>query len=147
MFTLVAVFCSVAPISSAIAMKRLAKTSSETGSGVASFGECARALERGAMRFTATARGALTRGLARVATEGTTLVEFSARDGQEALDGDATGNSPFAAALAKRMATPGLEVGKLLREIREDVLAATENRQEPMFSGSLPAEDMFFRLP
>ena len=99
------------------------------------------------MRFTATARGALTRGLARVATEGTTLVEFSARDGQEALDGDATGNSPFAAALAKRMATPGLEVGKLLREIREDVLAATENRQEPMFSGSLPAEDMFFRLP
>jgi carboxyl-terminal processing protease len=99
------------------------------------------------MRFTTTARAALTRGLARVATEGTTLVEFSARDGQEALDGDATGNSPFAAALAKRMATPGLEVGKLLREIREDVLAATENRQEPMFSGSLPADDMFFRLP
>ncbi len=99
------------------------------------------------MRFTTTARAALTRGLARVTTEGTTLVEFSARDGQEALDGDATGNSPFAAALAKRMATPGLEVGKLFREIREDVLAATENRQEPMFSGSLPADDMFFRLP
>jgi carboxyl-terminal processing protease len=98
------------------------------------------------MRFTTTARAALTRGLARVSTQGTTLVEFSARDGQEALDGDPAGNSPFAGALAKRMATPGLEVGKLLREVREDVLAATSNQQEPTFSGSLPGEDMFFRL-
>jgi uncharacterized caspase-like protein len=71
---------------------------------------------------------------------------FSARDGQEALDGDPTGNSPFAVALAKRLGTPGLEVGKLLRQVREDVLAATEHQQEPMFSGDLPAEDVFFRL-
>ena len=77
------------------------------------------------MRLTAGGRARVTRGLARVAARGTTLVEFSARDGQEALDGDATGNSPFASALAKRLAMRGLEVGKLLRQIRVDVLAAT----------------------
>ena len=97
------------------------------------------------MRFTAGGRARVTRGLARVAAHGTTLVAFSARDGQEALDGDTTGNSPFASALAKRLATPGLEVGKLLRQIRVDVLAATGNQQEPMFSGNMPAEDLFFR--
>ena len=99
------------------------------------------------MHFTAAGRARVTRGLARVAAHGSTLVEFSAQDGQEALDGDATGNSPFATALAKRLGTPGLEVGKLLRQVRVDVLAATANQQEPMFSGNLPADDLFFRLP
>jgi tetratricopeptide (TPR) repeat protein len=93
----------------------------------------------------ATTRASRTRGLARVEPEGTTLVEFSARDGQEALDGDASGNSPFAAALAKLLATPGLEVGKLMREVRAEVLAATAKQQEPMFTGNIPPEDLFFR--
>jgi hypothetical protein len=97
------------------------------------------------MHFTTTARATRTRGLARVDLHGTTLVEFSAREGQEALDGDPAGNSPFAAALAKRLAEPGLEVNMLLRQVRVDVLAATSNRQEPMFSGDLPAEAVFFR--
>jgi tetratricopeptide (TPR) repeat protein len=97
------------------------------------------------MHFTIASRAAHTRGLARIEPQGTTLVEFSARDGEEALDGDASANSPFAAALAKRLLTPGLEVGKLLRQVREDVYAATEKKQEPMFSGDLPAEDVFFR--
>jgi uncharacterized caspase-like protein len=99
------------------------------------------------MQFTTKTRAARTRGLARVEPEGTTLVEFSARDGQEAQDGDADGDSPFAIALAKRLTTPGLEVGKLLREVRADVFAATQQQQEPMFSGDIPPEDMFFRLP
>jgi uncharacterized caspase-like protein len=97
------------------------------------------------MHFTTTSRAARTRGLARVDLHGTTLVEFSARDGQEALDGDPAGNSPFAAALAKRLAEPGLEVNMLLRQVRVDVLAATSNQQEPMFAGDLPAEAVFFR--
>jgi tetratricopeptide (TPR) repeat protein len=97
------------------------------------------------MHFTVASRAAHTRGLARIEPQGTTLVEFSARDGQEALDGDTSANSPFATALAKRLATPGLEVGKLLRAVREDVYTATDKQQEPMFSGDLPAEDVFFR--
>ena len=40
-----------------------------------------------------------------------------------------------------------IEVGKLLRQVRKDVLAATSNQQEPMFSGNIPAEDLFFRPP
>jgi signal peptidase I len=99
------------------------------------------------MRFTGITREVRTRGLARVVPQETTLVEFSARDGQEALDGDPTGNSPFAAALAKRLATPGMEINKVLRLVRTDVLAATGNQQEPMFSGNFPAEDLYFRLP
>ena len=50
-------------------------------------------------------------------------------------------------AFAERLATPGLEVGKLLRQVRADVLVATGNQQEPMFSGSIPPEDLFFHLP
>ena len=70
------------------------------------------------------------------------------RDGQLALDGDdPTGDSPFAAALDTRLATPGLEIGKLLRLVREDVLAITARQQEPTFSGNIPAEDLFFRPP
>jgi uncharacterized caspase-like protein len=99
------------------------------------------------MQFTTQARATRTRGLARVEAAGTTLIEFSARDGQEALDGNDSGNSPFAAAFIKRITTPGLEVGKLLREVRADVLAATAQQQEPMFSGDIPPEDLFFRLP
>jgi uncharacterized caspase-like protein len=90
-------------------------------------------------------RAALTRGLARIEPQGSTLVEFSARDGQEAEDGDDGGNSPFAAALVKRLSSPGLEVGKLLRQVHEDVLTATKNQQEPMFWGNLPADDVFFK--
>jgi tetratricopeptide (TPR) repeat protein len=100
------------------------------------------------MRFTVASRAAQTRGLARVQPQGTILVQFAAQDGQLALDGDdPTGNSPFAAALAKRLATPGLEVSKLLRLVREDVLATTARQQEPTFSGNIPAEDLFFRPP
>jgi tetratricopeptide (TPR) repeat protein len=98
------------------------------------------------MRFTAIARDARTRGLARVVPEGTILIEFSAREGEEALDGGPPGNSPFAAALAKRLATPGMEINMVLRQVHTDVLAATGNQQEPMFSGNFPSEDLFFRF-
>jgi tetratricopeptide (TPR) repeat protein len=124
----------------------------DTLSGVRTFGlivvdACRNNPFLAQMHFTSAGRARVTRGLARVAAHGSTLVEFSAQDGQEALDGDSTGNSPFASALAKRLGTPGLEVGKLLRQVRVDVLAATANQQEPMFSGNLPADDLFFRVP
>jgi tetratricopeptide (TPR) repeat protein len=97
------------------------------------------------MRFTGAARASLTRGLARVKAKGTTLVEFSASDGQEALDGDTAGNSPFAAALAKWLATPGLDVGMMLRQVHADVLAATDDQQEPISYGNLPRDFIYFR--
>jgi len=96
------------------------------------------------MRLTVASR-AIHRGLARVEPSGATLVAYAAKGGEEAVDGDGTANSPFAAALVKRLATPGLEVGKLFRLVRDDVLAATERKQEPFVYGSLPGEDFFFR--
>src|SRR5690606_11739302 len=77
------------------------------------------------------------RGLARVEPTGATLVAYAAKDGSIAADGTGD-NSPFASALAKRLAEPGVEINKLFRLVRSDVLAATENGQEPFVYGSLP---------
>jgi Flp pilus assembly protein TadD len=96
------------------------------------------------MRLT-DARRAISRGLARIEPAGGTLVAYAAKGGQEAIDGEGTGNSPFAAALVKNLQTPGLEIGKLFRLVRDDVLAATDQKQEPFVYGSLPGEDFFFR--
>lgn len=83
------------------------------------------------------------RGLAPIEPEGGTLVAYAAKHGQTALDGDGE-NSPFATALARRLATPGLEINKVFRLVRDDVIAATGKQQEPFVYGSLPGEDFYF---
>lgn len=95
-----------------------------------------------AMRRTTMTRS-IGRGLARLEPEGGTLVAFAAKHGQTALDGDGD-HSPFVQALARRLTTPGLEIDKLFRLVRDDVMAATGKRQEPFVYGSLPGEDFFF---
>jgi uncharacterized caspase-like protein len=84
------------------------------------------------------------RGLGEVKVTGATLVVFAAKQGQLALDGDG-GDSPFAVAVVQRIATPGVEINKLFRLVRDDVMEATAGRQEPYTYGSLPgSEDFFF---
>jgi uncharacterized caspase-like protein len=83
------------------------------------------------------------RGLARIEPEGGTLVAYAAKHGQVALDGDGA-NSPFVGALVKHLQTPGLEINKLFRLVRDDVMAVTGRKQEPFVYGSLPGEDFFF---
>jgi tetratricopeptide (TPR) repeat protein len=83
------------------------------------------------------------RGLAQIKPEGGTLVFFAAREGQAALDGDG-GNSPFAVAVVQRLATPGVEINKLFRLVRDDVMEATAGRQEPFLYGSVPGQEEFF---
>jgi tetratricopeptide (TPR) repeat protein len=73
------------------------------------------------------------------------LVAYAARAGEVALDGDPGGNSPYARALLKHLAVPGLEVGKLFRKVRDDVLSATAKKQQPYEYGSISGEDLFFR--
>lgn len=85
----------------------------------------------------------VSRGLGRVEPEGATLVVYAAKHGQTALDGDGS-NSPFAAALVKRMATPNVEINKIFRLIRDDVMDATAGRQEPFTYGSLPGREDFY---
>jgi tetratricopeptide (TPR) repeat protein len=98
-----------------------------------------------AMQRTSITR-AITRGLARVEPEGGTLVAYSAKAGQLAQDGDGD-NSPFVTALASRIETPGIEIGKLFRLVRDDVLTATGRQQEPFVYGSLPSEDVYINPP
>jgi hypothetical protein len=93
------------------------------------------------MKFTVASR-AIHRGLARVAPSGGTPVAYAAKGGEEAIDGEGTANSPFASALVRRLATPGLEVGRLFRLVRDDVLAATGKKQGPFVYGSLPGEGL-----
>jgi uncharacterized caspase-like protein len=74
---------------------------------------------------------------------GATLVVYAAKDGQVALDGEG-GNSPFAVAVTQRVATPGVEINKIFRLVRDDVMEATAGRQEPYTYGSLPGKEDFF---
>jgi tetratricopeptide (TPR) repeat protein len=83
------------------------------------------------------------RGLAEVSVTGGTLVVFAAKNGQVALDGDGD-NSPFAVAMLQRIATPGVEINKVFRLVRDDVMEATAGRQEPYTYGSLPGREDFF---
>jgi tetratricopeptide (TPR) repeat protein len=95
------------------------------------------------MRRTMASRS-ISRGLGRIEPEAGTLVVYAAKHGEIALDGTAE-NSPFASAFVSRLATPGLEVRRLFDFVRDDVLAATNRRQQPFSYGSLPAgEDFFF---
>lgn len=82
-------------------------------------------------------------GLAPASPERGTLVAFAAEAGQIASDGDGS-NSPFALAISKHLGTPDLEIGLMFRRIRDSVLEATGNQQEPHTYGSLPGKPYFF---
>ena len=85
----------------------------------------------------------VTRGLARIEPQGATLVVYAAKAGQIALDG-AGRNSPFVTAFVDRMNQPGIEINKVFRLVRDDVLEATGGQQEPFMYGSLPGREDFF---
>jgi formylglycine-generating enzyme required for sulfatase activity len=73
---------------------------------------------------------AATRGLARIdKTEGMVVAYATAPD-DVAKDGDGR-NSPFTAALLKRLQEPGLEIGMMFRRVASDVNAQTGGRQRP----------------
>ena len=56
-------------------------------------------------------------------------------------------NSPFAQALIRNMAKPGIDIRKFFGLVRDDVMAATGNGQEPFVYGSLGGDDYFLRKP
>lgn len=80
---------------------------------------------------------AIGRGLAKVEPSmSDTLIAFAARAGAVASDGDGQ-NSPFAAALVRNITEPGLDLRIAFGRVRDEVLKATGNRQEPFVYGSL----------
>jgi uncharacterized caspase-like protein len=82
-------------------------------------------------------------GLGAVRVSGATLVVYAAKHGRTALDGQGS-NSPFAVAMVQRLATPNVEINKLFRLVRDDVMEATAGRQEPYTYGSLPGREDFY---
>jgi uncharacterized caspase-like protein len=85
---------------------------------------------------------AIGRGLAKIEpTMSDTLVAYAAKAGAVAADGDGQ-NSPFAIALLKHITEPGLDLRIAFGRVRDDVLKATGNRQEPFVYGSLGGSNM-----
>ena len=85
---------------------------------------------------------AIGRGLAKIEPAmSDTLVAYAAKAGAVAADGDGQ-NSPFAIALVKYITEPGLDLRIALGRVRDDVLKATGNRQEPFVYGSLGGDTM-----
>jgi hypothetical protein len=82
-------------------------------------------------------------GLGRIEPEGNTLVAYAAKDGTMAEDGTGGRHSPFTEALLKYMPEPGLEVRQLFGYVRDEVAAATGNRQQPYLYGSLGGQGFF----
>ena len=82
------------------------------------------------------------RGLSAVEPTKNTLVAYAAKEGTTAADG-AGRNSPYAEALIKALNEPNLEVGLMMRRVRDQVLDTTSGQQEPFVYGSLSAEQIF----
>jgi hypothetical protein len=87
---------------------------------------------------------AVARGLVRIEPTGNVLVAYSAKDGTTAAEGS-TRNSPFSAALLRHLETPGLEINFLFRRVRDDVMVATRNEQQPFTYGSLSQEEIYLK--
>lgn len=83
------------------------------------------------------------RGLGEIKVASGSLVVFAAKHGQVALDGEGA-HSPFTVAFLQRIGAPGIELNKIFRLVRDDVMEATAGRQEPYTYGSLPGREDFF---
>jgi hypothetical protein len=82
-------------------------------------------------------RSTLKGGLAKIEdVSADTLVAYAAKAGSVSYDGDG-GNSPYATALIKHLAEPGLDIRIALGRVRDEVISMTGGRQEPFIYGSL----------
>ncbi|HKU04690.1 MAG TPA: caspase family protein [Bradyrhizobium sp.] len=80
---------------------------------------------------------AVVAGLGKVEPTSTdTLIAYAAKAGSTADDGTGE-HSPFTAAVLKNLTIPGLDVRLAFGRVRDEVLRATGNRQEPFVYGSL----------
>jgi uncharacterized caspase-like protein len=77
------------------------------------------------------------RGLAKIEVTSTdTLVAFAAKAGMTAADGNGA-HSPFTTALLDNLTIPGLDLRIAFGRVRDEVMKATNNSQEPYVYGSI----------
>jgi uncharacterized caspase-like protein len=79
-------------------------------------------------------------GLAPVSTVSGTLLSYATRDGSVAEDGSGN-NSPYTSALLKHLDAEE-DIALVLRRVRQEVLRATGQRQEPWEYGSLVGDQL-----
>jgi len=106
------------------------------------FGDLIRIEDKDTGATTGNSRSALPSGLAPTDPDRGTVVFYAQRQGEVALDG-VDGHSPFARALMDSLGQPGLEIGVMLRQVRDQVMRATGNLQEPFSYGSLPGAPFY----
>jgi uncharacterized caspase-like protein len=87
-------------------------------------------LARNLARALGTRSAEIGRGLAPTQGGAGTLISFSTQPGNVALDGTGR-NSPFAAALVKRLIAPKDDLSAILIDVRNDVMRATSDKQVP----------------
>ncbi|NOG71806.1 SUMF1/EgtB/PvdO family nonheme iron enzyme [Roseicella sp. DB1501] len=101
-------------------------------------------VDRMSRSMTIAGRGSASPGLARVDNvPRNTMVVMATKADQIAEDGGGD-HSPFADALLAHFQIPGLELSLFFRSLRDTVLRATGNRQEPYIFSSLGAEPFYF---
>ncbi|MCE1238080.1 MAG: caspase family protein [Hyphomicrobiales bacterium] len=95
----------------------------------------ARSLRRslkGATRAAESAYG----GLAEIRSSVGSMIVYATDPGNVALDGDGR-NSPFTEAFLKNAPTPGVEISRVIKRVRLDVVQATGSKQVPWDSSTL----------
>jgi uncharacterized caspase-like protein len=101
-------------------------------------------LTRSLARSLGTRSGSVGTGLASIQSAIGTMIAYATQPDNVALDGDGR-NSPFTAALLKHIATPGVDIGTVMRRVRADVVAATREKQVPWDHSSLMGDVVLAR--
>lgn len=103
-------------------------------------------LTRNLARALGTRAASIGRGLAPAESGVGTLISFSTQPGNVALDG-AGRNSPYTGPLVKKIGKPGDDVLTVLTDVRNDVLAATGDKQVPWENHALRTRFYFNTKP
>jgi uncharacterized caspase-like protein len=101
-------------------------------------------LARSFARSLGTRSTAVGSGLASIQSAIGTMIAYATEPDKVALDGSGR-NSPFTAALLKHLATPGLDIGSVMRRVRTDVVQATRGKQVPWDHSSLMGDVVLAR--
>lgn len=78
------------------------------------------------------------------AADASVLIFYGSQPGAGSQDGPPGGNGPFAAAVAKYLVQPGLEVGLFARKVRAEVSRTTGRDQRPELYGELGEREFYF---